>query len=206
MPRAPHSRVAGVVLAAGTSSRMGHNKLFLPWRGASVLRHAVGTAAAAGLDPLLVVLGHESERALAELAGLPCTPLRNPDYALGINTSLRAGFSAVPDDCAAGVQILADMPFVTAAMLRALVERFRAGSAPLVLSTYGEVLAPPTLYGRALFPELRALAGDGCGRRVVKRHRAEALEVEWPVSALADLDEPADIERARARMEQLERT
>jgi CTP:molybdopterin cytidylyltransferase MocA len=75
-----------------------------------------------------------------------------------------------------------------------------------VLSTYGEVLAPPTLYGRALFAELRALAGDGCGRRVVKRHRAEALEVEWPVSALADLDEPADIEGARARMEQLERT
>ena len=194
-------RVAGVVLAAGTSSRMGRNKLLLPWGRVSVLRHAVGTATAAGLDPLLVVLGHESERALAALDGLPCIPLRNPDYALGINTSLRTGFSAVPEDCAAGVHLLADMPFVTAAMLRTLVERFRSGSASLVLSTYGGLVAPPTLYGRDLFPELRALEGDGCGRRVMKRHRAGALEVEWPVSAMADLDEPADVERARARLE-----
>ena len=64
------------------------------------------------------------------------------------------------------------------------------------------MIAPPILYGRPLFPELRALEGDGCGRQVVKRHRAEAVEVAWPVSALSDLDVPADFERATARVKE----
>jgi molybdenum cofactor cytidylyltransferase len=193
--------VAGVVLAAGTSSRMGVNKLFLPLGGSTVLRRAVDTAAAAGLDPVLVVVGHESARARAEVAGLPCVPVLNPDYAGGINTSLRAGIRAVPGDAAAAVVMLADMPFVRAAMVAALLERFRAGSAPLVLSVYGDVLAPPTLYGRTLFPELGDPSGEGCGKRVMKRHRAEAIEVAWPASALADLDVPGDLESVRARLE-----
>jgi molybdenum cofactor cytidylyltransferase len=194
-------RIAGVVLAAGTSSRMGRNKLFLPLGGTTVLRRAVGTARDAGLDPVLVVLGHESDRALAELAGLRCTPVENAEFARGMNTSVRAGISAVPDDASGAVLMLADMPFVTAAMLRALVDRYRAAEAPLVLSTYGDVLAPPILYGRALFGELRALDGDSCGKRVVKAHRAEAVEVEWPPSALTDLDVPEDLERVRTRFE-----
>jgi CTP:molybdopterin cytidylyltransferase MocA len=63
------------------------------------------------------------------------------------------------------------------------------------------VLAPPMLYGRSLFPELRALDGEGCGKRVVKRHRDEALEVAWPASALTDLDLPEDVDRVRTRIE-----
>ena len=194
-------RVAGVLLAAGTSSRMGRNKLFLPLNGTSVLRRAVATAVDAGLDPVLVVLGHESERALAELDGIPCTPLVNRQYAQGMNTSVSAGIAAVPGDATGAVVMLADMPFVSAAMVRAVVERFRAGDAPLVVSTYGNVLAPPILYGRLLFDELRSLDGDGCGKRVVKAHRAEAVELQWPPAALSDLDVPEDVDRARARIE-----
>jgi molybdenum cofactor cytidylyltransferase len=93
------------------------------------------------------------------------------------------------------------MPFVTASMLRTLVEKYRAAQAPLVVSTYGEVLAPPILYGRPLFGELRALEGDGCGKLVVKAHRAEAIEVAWPPEALADLDVPEDLDRVRTRIE-----
>jgi molybdenum cofactor cytidylyltransferase len=194
-------RVAAVLLAAGTSSRMGRNKLLLPLNGSTVLRRAVGTALEAELDPVVVVVGHESERALAELHGLRCTPVVNPRYARGMNTSVGAGIAAVPGDAAGAVVMLADMPFVTAAMVRTLVGRFRAGDAPLVVSVYGDVLAPPILYGRDLFGELRALDGDGCGKRVVKAHRAEAVELQWPAAALSDLDVPEDVDRARARIE-----
>ncbi len=83
--------IAGVVLAAGTSSRMGRNKLLLELAGQSVLRRAVLTAIDAGLDPVLVVLGHESERARAELAGLPCQVVLNAEYQEGIHSSLRNG-------------------------------------------------------------------------------------------------------------------
>jgi molybdenum cofactor cytidylyltransferase len=193
--------VAGVVLAAGTSSRMGHNKLFVLLRGESALRRAVRTALAAGLEPVLVVLGHESERARAELRGLDCTPVLNPDYAQGINTSLRAGIAAVPEAASAALVMLGDMPFVTRAMLEAVVARYRSGTSRLVVSTYGGVDAPPMLYGRSLFEEIRALDGDGCGKKVVKRHRDECVEVAWPAKALQDMDVPADVDAVLAELE-----
>jgi molybdenum cofactor cytidylyltransferase len=197
-------RVAGVILAAGLSSRMGENKLLLRLGGESLLTRVAKVALAAGLEPLVVVLGHEPERARTVLRGLPVTTVVNPDYRLGPSTSLRAGFSALPERCGGAVVMLADMPFITAPMVEELVSRFRESDAPLVVSSYGETLAPPTLYGRALFPELRALSSEGCGKAVMKRHRRSALEVAWPTSALADLDEPSDLTAARARLERSE--
>jgi molybdenum cofactor cytidylyltransferase len=188
------SSVAGVVLAAGTSSRMGRNKLFLSLQGKSVLRRAVDTALTAGLDPVLVVLGHEAEKARAELTGLGCTTVLNPDYAQGINTSLRTGIAAVPDRAHAALVMLADMPFVSQSMLETLLERYRASTSPLVVSSYAGVDAPPMLYDRTLFAELLALDGEGCGKKVVKRHRGQSVEVAWPASALKDLDVPADVD------------
>ena len=192
--------VAGVLLAAGMSTRMGKNKLLVDLGGKSVLRRAVETATSAGLRPILVVLGHERERAQAELAGLSCQLVQNPDYARGMNTSLRAGIAAVPEGADAAVVMLADMPFVSAAMLRELVARWRAADAPLAISLYDGVIAPPTRYGRALFSEIDALDGDGCGKRVIQQHRSEAVEVAWPALALDDLDLPEDVERVRARL------
>jgi molybdenum cofactor cytidylyltransferase len=90
------------------------------------------------------------------------------------------------------------MPYVTPEMLSGLVERYRATTAPLVISDYEGVNAPPMLYDRALFAELLAMTeGTGCGRKVVNHHRAEAEVLAWPAAALADLDVPEDYERAR---------
>ena len=195
----PARRIAGVLLAAGTSSRMGKNKLFLELGGVSVLRRAARTAIAAGLDPLLVVLGHESERARAELEGLACMPVLNPDYASGMNTSLRAGIQAVPPEASAAMVLLADMPFVTPEMVRQVAARW--SGEPLAVSLYGDVVAPPILYSCALFPELLEMTAEDCRKRVVKRHRADALEIAWPPMALADLDVPEDVDRVRSEFE-----
>jgi molybdenum cofactor cytidylyltransferase len=116
-----------------------------------------------------------------------------------MNTSLRAGVAALPEGPDAAVVVLADMPFVTAEMVRSVVARWKGE--PLAVSLFGEVVAPPILYSRALFPQLRALAGDACGKRVVKEHRKEALEVPQPAAGLRDLDVPADVERARSELE-----
>lgn len=193
--------VAGVVLAAGVSTRMGRNKLLLRLGGESLLKRAVRLCVASGLDPVVVVLGHEAERALRELSGLDCQPVLNPDYARGMNGSLRVGIEAVPARARAAVVLLADMPFVTARMVSTLVERYRESAAALVVSDYAGVQAPPTLYDRSLFAELGVPEGEGCGRRVVARHRSEAATVAWPAAALTDLDRPEDYERVRAELE-----
>ncbi|HEY6361891.1 MAG TPA: NTP transferase domain-containing protein [Vicinamibacterales bacterium] len=202
MPSDRAGSVAGVVLAAGTSSRMGQNKLFMEIEGEPLVRRVVGRAAQAGFDPLIVVLGHEAELVQRALEGIRYRPVLNPEYARGVNSSLRAGIHAASDTPAqAAVVVLADMPFVTTAMMARLVEQYRQSDAPLVISDYDGVNAPPILYDRSLFGELATSEGQGCGKHVVKRHRHEAASTSWPVEALTDLDAPEDYERVKASVE-----
>jgi molybdenum cofactor cytidylyltransferase len=194
------ARVAGVVLAAGSSTRMGRNKMLLEVGGQPLVRRAVAAALDAGLEPVLVVVGHEAERVREAIAGLDCRAVLNPDHAQGVRVSMQAGIRALPPEAGAAVIILADMPFVSADMVRTVAERYRAGDAPLVVSEYGDVNAPPTLYDRALFGELLEGSGEGCGKHVVKKHKHQAVVVAWPESALADVDAPEDYQRAAARL------
>jgi molybdenum cofactor cytidylyltransferase len=187
--------IAGVVLAAGSSARFGRNKLLLTLEGESLARRACRAALEAGLEPVVVVLGHDADRVGEELSGLPVRAVVNPAHARGMNTSLAAGIAAIPDESAAAVVLLADMPRVTADMVARLARTFRETGAPLVASDYGGVHAPPTLYARALFPELGGPEGDGCGKRVVRRHAHDAVHVRWPAVALADVDREEDWER-----------
>lgn len=193
----PADAVAGILLAAGTSSRMGagRNKMLFALHGDTVLRGAARRAIDGGLDPLVVVLGHESDRARPELTGLTCTVVVNPEYDLGIASSLRAGIAALPPAVPAAMILLADMPFVTADMIRQMIARYIAIRPPLVISDYDGVNAPPMLYDRRLFDELTDAQGEGCGKRVVRHHRAEADVLHWPESALADIDVPDDYAR-----------
>lgn len=197
MPEA--AAIAGIVLAAGSSTRMGRNKMLLDVGGEPLVRRAARAAVEAGLDPVLVVVGHEADRVQEAVAGLGCRTVLNPDHAQGVRVSMQAGVRALPADTRAAVVILADMPFVTAAMIRTLADRYRTDTPPLVVSEYGDVNAPPTLYDRALFAELLDSTGEGCGKHVVKKHKAEAVVVAWPEAALFDVDAPEDYERVGAR-------
>jgi molybdenum cofactor cytidylyltransferase len=198
MPVERTGSIAGVVLAAGTSTRMGRNKLFLELEGKPLVRHVVERASRAGFDPLIIVLGHEAELVQRPLEGIAYQPVMNPDYERGVNSSLRAGIRAAAETGVdAALVLLADMPFVTTEMMTTLIDRYRSGNGPLVVSDYGGVNAPPILYDRSLFGELAVSEGQGCGKHVVKKHRHEAEFVAWPVEALADLDVPEDYDRIK---------
>jgi molybdenum cofactor cytidylyltransferase len=115
-----------------------------------------------------------------------------------VNSSLKTGIQAIADtSTAAAVVVLADMPFVTSEMIATLVKEYRQGTAPLVVSDYDGVNAPPILYDRSLFHELATSEGEGCGKHVVKRHRDEATRVTWPQAELVDIDVPEDVERVK---------
>jgi molybdenum cofactor cytidylyltransferase len=149
-------------------------------------------AADASIAPVVVVVGHEAHAAREALAGLDCVFVTNDDYTGPTSTSLHAGLRALPADVDATVVMLADMVHVTAPMVRALVHSAAADPAPLCVSRYGDVLAPPLLFRRALWPELLDWHGEGCGKAVVRAHQAEAIMHDWPMAALQDIDTPAD--------------
>ena len=221
----PVSDVAAIVLAAGASVRMGRNKLLLELGGESVVRRAARMTVDAGMDPVVVVTGHERAAVEAELHGIGCRTVFNAEHAMGQHRSVSAGIAALGGDggagderdagdergvgggrgglgCAAAMVVLADMPFVTADMLRAVTGHYRETGALLVLSRYGgATIAPPMLYDRSLFGELLRM-DRRCGREVVRRHRAEAAVVDWPADALRDLDSTEDYEHARLELEE----
>jgi molybdenum cofactor cytidylyltransferase len=196
---ASQSEIAGIVLAAGTSSRMGQNKMLLAFAGETLLRGAARRALAGGLSPLIVVLGAEADRAAAELEGLPCDIVRNRQFQSGMTSSMHAGLAALPTEMEAAIILLADMPLVTADMIREMTHRYHDTGAPLVISRYEGVIAPPTLFDRRLFEELLANSTEGAGKQVVERHRADAEVLDWPAATLSDLDTPEDYARVTAR-------
>jgi molybdenum cofactor cytidylyltransferase len=186
-------RIGAVVLAAGASRRMaGAHKLLLPVDGEPMVRRAVGRVLAAGARPVVVVTGREPEEVQQALAGLECSFVHNPEFTGPTSGSLHAGLRAMPADVEAVLVVLADMVHVSAEMLRTVMVRMRADGAPLVVSEYGDVQAPPLVFARSLWPELLAWTGEGCGKAVVRAHLAEAARVGWPESALADIDTPED--------------
>jgi molybdenum cofactor cytidylyltransferase len=190
--RSAIGRIGGIVLAAGESRRMGRNKLLLPLAGEPLVRRACRRGLAAGLDPLIVVLGHESERVQEALSGLDCRFILNADASGPMSSSLHSGLGALPADVAGAVVILADMVNVTEQMLRTLLLSAQTSTALLVCSRYAGTLAPPVLFRRALFEQLYASSGETCGKAVVENHREHALYVDWPRAALVDVDTPEE--------------
>src|SRR5438093_1118627 len=187
-------RAAGVILASGASRRMGQNKMLLQLDGESLVRRAARRALGAGLSPVVVVVGHEADRLRAELKDLPVEFAVNADYTGPTSGSLHQGLNALGSDVAAVVVMLGDMVRVTAQTLAMLIAAARGTDAPLVVSRYGDVTAPPLLFRRALFGELLAWTGEGCGQAVAQAHKHEAMYVDRPEALLVDVDTPEDFE------------
>jgi CTP:molybdopterin cytidylyltransferase MocA/xanthine/CO dehydrogenase XdhC/CoxF family maturation factor len=187
-----HPRIAGLVLAAGMSSRMGKNKLTLPLGDKVLVRRPVEAALAAGLDPLIVVTGHEAPEIHRALADLPVRFVQNADYAEGLSSSLRAGIAAVPASCDGAMVLLGDMPDISPGLISRLVAAFDPRqSRTICTATFGGRRGHPVLWGRPFFAEIDKLRGDTGARALIERHADSLCEVEADNDApLVDIDTP----------------
>lgn len=195
-------RVAGLLLAAGRSARMGpSNKLLEEVGGEPIVRRAARALSEAGLSPVVVVLGHEEERVRAVLDDVPGLELvTNPRYAEGMGTSLaRAAKELAGRDVDAAVVALGDMPWVRPAHVRALIEAHDLDSGRLIaVPTHGGKRGHPVLWSRRFLPELARLEGDQGARELLARHREHLVTVPVDDAAIhVDVDTPRDLEEAR---------
>jgi molybdenum cofactor cytidylyltransferase len=191
-PGAEGATVAGVLLAAGTSSRFGErNKLLAAVDGESVVRRAAETLLASGVDPVVVVLGHEADRVRAALAGLDVAFVENPDYREGQATTLGAGVEAVRERADAAVFALGDMPFVDPASVDALVAAYRAGAGDALAAACDGERGNPVLFDAHFFDDLADVRGDTGGRAILLS-TGTLVETGDP-GVRRDVDEPSDL-------------
>ena len=197
-------RIAGLVLAAGRSTRMGGpNKLLEEINGKPLVRIVAEQALASRASPVIVVTGHQRERVERVLAGLPVTVVHNPDFADGLSTSLRAGIKAVPPDADGAIVTLGDMPQVSAKLIDRLIAAFDPERGALVvIPTIDGKRGNPVLWARRFFSDLLAVEGDIGARHLIAGYAEAVAEVAIEdAAALTDIDTPEALIAVRAAMD-----
>jgi len=188
--------ISGVVLAAGGSTRLGRPKQLLEVDGKPLLQHVVDASAAAGLDEVLVVLGHEAERIRDALR--LCSKVKvviNRAYRRGQSTSLSAGLAAADRRAEAAVLLLGDQPRLRAEHIERAVAAWRWSDAAVVRALFGDVPGHPVVAAREAWPLFAAVSGDQGARTMLIGGSVEVEEVRLGSEPLVDVDTWADYRR-----------
>ncbi len=190
------SRVAAVVLAAGTSSRFRAadpsvaTKLVARLDDVPMVRHVVLAALASRARPVVVVTGHARREVEAALETLDVGFAHNPGFALGLSTSLKTGLAALPSDLDGALILLGDMPRIGPALLDRLIDGFStAPGIDAVVPVHGGRRGNPALIGRGLFGPAASLTGDEGARRLLRNIGVLEIDVSDEAVAL-DIDHP----------------
>lgn len=193
--RAP--QIAGVILAAGRSTRMGANKLLSLINDRAMIRMTAEAMLASTARPVLVVTGHEREKVEAALTGLDVRFVHNPDYATGLASSLKAGIAGLPGDADAVVVALGDMPLVGGRHINRLIAAFSpAERRSIIVPVHAGERGNPVLWGRQHFAEMLTLDGDRGAKSLMDKHEDQITEVQIRTDVvLADFDTPEALAR-----------
>jgi molybdenum cofactor cytidylyltransferase len=189
-------RVAGLVLAAGGSSRLGRPKQTLPYRETTLLGHVLDCARACGFDQLLVALGGGSDEVRKHVDLSDTTVVENQSYDEGCSSSIAAALPALDLGTDVLVLMLGDQPGVGPTAVRTLLARH--GGAPIAVSRYEDGRGHPFAFRRELFPELAELHGDKAVWKLLERRSAEVTEVQVPGRVPPDVDTWEDYEALTA--------
>lgn len=175
--------IAGLVLAAGASTRLGQPKQVLPFGGTTMLGRVVAeTCAAAGLDQVVVVIGGSAAAVRRQVDFGPATVVENPEFSEGCASSYRTGLAAADPRAEAVAVLLGDQPGVDHRLVDLVVEGWRRERAPIMLASYHGRLGHPMVFARSLFELLAALRGDKAAWKLVDAHpdRVRPVAVDRP--------------------------
>jgi molybdenum cofactor cytidylyltransferase len=190
-------RSAGLVLAAGASTRMGSPKQLLELDGRPLLEFVVTRVNASSLDVVFVVLGAAAERIRAAVDFGRARVVVNQDHATGMSSSLRAGLHALDEDVGRVVVVLGDQPGVDAGIIDRLLEIQSSSGLPAAALSIDGLLHPPVVMQRSLWPGLEALEGDIGFRRLIRAQPdlVAALPLGVAGNHPVDVDTPDDYQR-----------
>jgi molybdenum cofactor cytidylyltransferase len=189
-------KCAIVILAAGKSSRMGSPKQLLPYKGKTLLRHAVDIALETGCQSVFVVLGANSELMRNEVKDKPVIIIENTGWQEGMASSIRCGLENImrtilrPESV---IFMVCDQPYVNSSLLLNLVNKRTRTGMPIVASCYEDIIGTPALFYKSIFPALMELKGDRGARKLITDNPEKVATVLFP-EGRTDIDTASDYE------------
>jgi molybdenum cofactor cytidylyltransferase len=190
--------IAGLILAAGASTRLGRPKQLLKAQGKPLLEKATEAALEARLDGVYVVLGARYEEIKTSIRHLPAQLIRNEQWQDGIGSSLSSGIRAIrtSNNYDAVLIMLSDQLHVNGTHLSALVNTYlKSSHKAIVATTYGHQTGVPALFDQFYFPQLENLSGDTGAKKVIRQHMDRVLSVNFEQASI-DIDTPEDQAKA----------
>ena len=210
--------IGAVILAAGGSSRLGQPKQLLTFRGETFVCRAVRAAAEAGCEPILVVVGENSEAIklaldiresrISSFSGperVPRPPPRpaiieNGEWRRGVGTSIRRGLEQLPNVVEAVVLLACDQPYLDASIVSQLIAALAETGKPIAASSYADTLGVPALFDRSCFDDLLALPDDSGAKSLIAARPNDIAAIPFEKGAI-DIDTPSDFQRLIAESE-----
>jgi molybdenum cofactor cytidylyltransferase len=200
--------IAGIILAAGMSSRLGSAKQLVRARGQVLLDKILDEALASRLDRIVLVLGHQAAEISAALKVRENHDrlhiLVNPAYRDGMSTSLRIGAGSVQNRFSAIMVLLGDQPFVRAYLINLLIDLFRSSEKDICVPVCRGRGGPPVIIGRRFYSAVMSTTGDIGARDILKSNPESILDVEIPDPKIFfDVDTRDDIDRMQSLISQM---
>lgn len=187
-------RIAIVLLAAGTSSRLGRPKQLLKIGEKTLIEKMADVGLATGCQHVVVVLGAFFEKIKPAVDHLPVNILINENWSDGMGSTIACGMEFLMKnhpETEAVLLMVCDQPHVSPAVLKKLMETWRKTGAPVVASEYGGAFGVPAVFDQKLFAELATLDGEKGAKPLMLRYRDEMKLVAFPEGKI-DLDTPED--------------
>lgn len=190
------ARISAIVLAAGSSRRMGaDNKLLLTFNDKTMVSHVIDQLLSSAIDDIIVVTGNDADKVKASITQ-NVRFIDNPDYDQGLSTSVKAGIDALANHCDGVMICLGDMPYIMAKDYNKLLSAFQKGK--IITPTTQGKIGNPLIFSQKYFADFNSLNGDKGARNLLKKYPDDVIEVDLDNEAIFnDIDTPEDYQNHR---------
>lgn len=184
---------AVVILAAGSSSRLGRPKQLLAHRGKTLLQHAIDSAKGTDAEQVLVVLGSGKEVVQNQIDDKGIATIENPNWESGLASSIKAGVNALitSPNIDAVILMVCDQPFADASILKSLLAKQTESGNAIIGCTYDDTKGIPALFHSSLFPDLLTLKGDTGAKKLFDKYKEVTSFVSFKQGGI-DIDTSKD--------------
>lgn len=193
-------KISAIILAAGSSSRLGQSKQLVKIDGTPLLVKTITTTLEINFKEVVVVLGSDYSIHEALINHLPVRIVANENWQTGMGSSVKTGLKSllnIQPDTSAVMILVCDQPYLSSGHLKALITSYINSNKPLVASRYNSNTGVPALFDKQLFSELLQIDDRQGAKPLLQKFQHVMVQVEWPEGKF-DIDTPDDLKQLKS--------